>query len=248
MWLEVKKNICSYSFWGGVVVLLLAALLVGYPFAEQLADSGYSSEGTPWYVSYVYCTTTEKFLFFIPLLAPFAASRNAEMEIRSRFYIFSCSRMGKRQYLLTQSISVALSGGLLVVCACVMLIPGLLIWSGNAEIAGEATQSGAIAVGIFSCLLTGFLNGAFWSLVGAFLAVFLRNYYSAWGAPFVIYYVLVIFQERYYPSFFFLSPRYWAAPGYYSPYFGICILCVLSLLMGSLFFAAIKRRMDYAGT
>ena len=77
-------------------------------------------------------------------------------------------------------------------------------------------------------------------------AVLTRNHYLAYAMPFVLYYVLTLFQSRYYPELYFLSPRYWAAPGYYGNLFcitvlsGLCIGCACGLIL------AVKRRLDYA--
>lgn len=93
--------------------------------------------------------------------------------------------------------------------------------------------------------LCGFLNGALWSLVGGFSAVVTRNRYLAYAVPFILYYVLSVFQERYYQSLFFLSPRYWAVPVYYSPVFCIVMLLSLCILVCFLFMKAVKRRLAY---
>lgn len=61
-----------------------------------------------------------------------------------------------------------------------------------------------------------------------------------------IYYVLTVFQERYYQKAFFLSPRYWAASIYYNDIFCIAILAVGSFLTALIFMCAIERRLRYA--
>lgn len=78
-----------------------------------------------------------------------------------------------------------------------------------------------------------FLNGAFWALIGGTSAVITKNRYMSYAVPFILYYVLTVFQERYYQKAFFLSPRYWAASIYYNDIFCIAILAVGSFFNGT---------------
>src|SRR5699024_12725668 len=50
-------------------------------------------------------------------------------------------------------------------------------------------------------------NGALWALAGSTAAVLTRNHYLGYAVPFILYYVLTVFQERYYDKFYILSPR-----------------------------------------
>ena len=61
-----------------------------------------------------------------------------------------------------------------------------------------------------------FLNGAFWALIGGTSAVITKNRYMSYAVPFILYYVLTVFQERYYQKAFFLSPRYDMYPFYWT--------------------------------
>lgn len=94
--------------------------------------------------------------------------------------------------------------------------------------------------------LRGFLNGALWAMTGGFAAVVARNGYMAYAVPFILYYVMSVFQERYYRALFFLSPRYWMAPIYYNDLFCILVLFTICVLASLLFMWALKRRLDHA--
>lgn len=91
-----------------------------------------------------------------------------------------------------------------------------------------------------------FLNGAFWALVGGSAAVITKNRYMSYAVPFILYYVLTVFQERYYQKVFFLSPRYWATPVYYNDSFCISVLAVGTFLTALIFMREIERRLRYA--
>lgn len=81
---------------------------------------------------------------------------------------------------------------------------------------------------------------------GGTSAVITKNRYMSYAVPFILYYVLTVFQERYYQKAFFLSPRYWAASIYYNDIFCIAILAVGSFLTALIFMCAIERRLRYA--
>ena len=57
--------------------------------------------------------------------------------------------------------------------------------------------------------------------------------YMAYGAPFVIYYVLVILSERYFHSIYVINPEEWLAPQNYwvGGDWGIMLLIVLFSLI-----------------
>ena len=82
-----------------------------------------------------------------------------------------------------------------------------------------------------------FLNGALWSLCGSLTAVLTKNKYLSCAVPFILYYVLTVFQERYYRNYFFLSPKQWASPAYYGN--GFCLLALL--LISSLLALALRK-------
>ena len=76
--------------------------------------------------------------------------------------------------------------------------------------------------------LCGFLNGAFWALAGSAAAVLTRNHYLGYAVPFILYYVLTVFQERYYDKYYILSPRQWAYPSYFGA--GVCVGMLIFLI------------------
>jgi hypothetical protein len=54
-----------------------------------------------------------------------------------------------------------------------------------------------------------FLSGAFWALLSATLCVWSKSRYMAYGSAFVIYYLMVILNERYFPLLYCLNPKEW---------------------------------------
>lgn len=242
---ELKKIVTNRIFWVGFVLLAILIFVSGIPYMETLLRTQYSAEGIGWAETFRYCTVNEKGLLFIPICVPIATGASAEIEIRSRYALFYCSRMGKRKYYVNKIFECVLSGGLMVFFSEVLVL--IVVYAGLYGIPSQAKGSVAgVMLLILLSLIRGFLNGAFWTLVGSVTAVLTRNQYLAYAMPFVMYYILTLFQKRFYQNLCFLSPRYWAAPAHYGNLFciavlvGLCIVCALGLVL------VMKRRLEHA--
>lgn len=78
-------------------------------------------------------------------------------------------------------------------------------------------------------------------LAGSTAAVLTRNHYLGYAVPFILYYVLTVFQERYYAKLYALSPRQWAYPSYFGAGFCVGIL-ILLIAAAALFLAKLTER------
>ena len=65
---------------------------------------------------------------------------------------------------------------------------------------------------VFANALMFLLFGALFSLLGALMAIFTMNRYMAYASPFIVYYVLVILNERYLKNIYVLNPQEWVNP------------------------------------
>lgn len=243
---EVKRIACNVFFWLGFLLLTVLLLAGGAPYMETLRRTQYCVEGIGWVEAFRYCTINENGLLFIPICVPIAAGACAETELRSRYVLFYCSRIGKKRYYMKKILESALSGGLMV-CFAEMLVL-FIVYVGLNDIASQTKgiQIEVIAAMLLLSLIRGFLNGVLWSLTGNTAAVLTKNRYLAYAMPFVLYYVLDLFQSRYYRELYFLSPRHWAAPVHYGNLFCITVLSGLCIVCAFGFVLAVKRRMEYA--
>lgn len=242
---EIKRIGTNVLFWVGIVLLAMLFLASGAPYIETLLRTQYCAEGTGWLEGFRYCTTNENGLLFLPICVPIAAGACAETELRTRYALFSCSRTGKKLYYMQKVLESALPGGLMVCAAEMLVLAGVYIGLQNITSYTEEVQTGMIAGIILLSLVRGFLNGFFWAGVGSMTAVLARNHYLAYAMPFALYYVLTLFQARYYPGLYFLSPRYWAAPVCYGDLFCITVLSGLCIVSACGLILAVKRRLDY---
>lgn len=243
---EIKNVFANVLFWAGLAVLTAAFYLSGREYMAQLTAlfDGQEAEGSAvWIEVFQYCITARNGMMFVPICAPLAAGACVETELRSRYALFFCSRIGKKEYYRKKIIECVLPGGLMVCCSEILVL--LLAFAGFYRLLPSA---GAAAGGLFGVILPslgeGFLNGVFWAGVGGAAAVLARNPYIAYAVPFVLFYVLTVFQERYYRRLFFLSPKCWADPVYYGNGFCIGVLLGMCVVCFGCFLAGVKRRLD----
>ena len=244
---DIKNNIRSIRFILGIFLIVSATLMSEHEMLQKIINAGGSAEGPGWFVAYTYCMNSVNMLLFVPIAVAFAGGENTEAELHSRFFLFSYIRSGRKQYLVGKAAGLLVSGGLTAFLAMVFLLVICILRFGQYPSLIDGNYEMAVLVGRTAVsFLRLFLNGAFWALIGGTSAVITKNRYMSYAVPFILYYVLTVFQERYYQKAFFLSPRYWAASIYYNDIFCIAILAVGSFLTALIFMCAIERRLRYA--
>ena len=239
---EIRASVFQLRFLTGTILLVMIFLAKAFPYRAWLVESGGSLEGTPWIAVFLYSISSDTALLFLPLTVPLAAAGKAQEELKSRYVLFLTARAGKKRYLAGKIYGAALSGGAMVIAAMVILIAILIPWCADIPDLSAPMAMQSVKI-LFPGMVCGFLNGAFWALAGSAAAVITRNPYLGYALPFILYYVLTVFQERYYRNLFFLSPRQWAYPSRYGA--GVCagILLVLGAAAALLLGKVMERRM-----
>ncbi len=238
---DLKAGMINFRFWASMILIAITLIVVGYPYYQELVEVGNNVEPS-WFSLFRYCLFSEYVLMAITIVVPLAAGGMVEDELRSRFVLFSYYRSGKKEYIRSKYIATFLSGGLVVLFSIMIFLgicSGLLAGSGVAE----EVDISFIMITVMQDVFRHFLNGGFWAVVGSLVAVCVRNRYMSFVVPFILYYVLTVFQSRYYREFPILSPRYWATPIFYQSYVCVSVLCVLLILSGYCYKAVIKRRL-----
>ena len=193
---ELKNHILNLRFWAGVLLILAAALVSEQTHLQFLLDSGGSREGPGWFLAYSFCSGGEHTLLFVPIAVTFAAGGEAEQELHSRFALFSCVRTGKKQYLAGKAAGLILSGGLMLSAAMLLMLGiSVLVFGDIPVLGGGGPAFSKVLLQVFVSFPRGFLNGALWAMAGGFAAIVTRRRYLAYAVPFVLYYVLSVFQE-----------------------------------------------------
>ena len=131
-----------------------------------------------------------------------------------------------------------------------MVIGILLAWGASAllflpmEKVAEASSE-ASAILLKTCVLL-FLNGGLWAVVGMTMSTIMESKYIAYASPFIVYYLLVILYERYFPNAWLLYPKNWIDPEIWPYEAGSAaeFLLELTLLCGLVFYIRGKRRLE----
>jgi len=112
------------------------------------------------------------------------------------------------RYLCAHGTAVALSGA--AVPALGILSARFLVWLllRPLEMPGEAASA---SFGTTALLFA--LSGALWALVGAAVSVMTRSHTMAYAASFIVFYLLLILQERYLATVSWIHPVSWLFPG-----------------------------------
>ena len=147
----------------------------------------------------------------VPICATLAYGTAFVEELDSGYVRFSLSRCSSAAYAHAKALVPMLGG------AASLALGVCGTWAALALIYGPFESAGETGVGyplgtLLSRLLLLALNGGLWSGVGTLFADLTRSKYTAYAAPFIFYYVLVMLQERYVTDWIWLSPRAWVAP------------------------------------
>lgn len=236
---EMKASVSGKRFFTGVFLLAGTIIVLAGTYRSYLIGSGGSIEGPAWRAAFICGISSERTLLFLPLFVPLAAAGNVQEELKSRYALFLVSRAGRGSYLAAKALGVAVSGGLTVIAAYMAALAVIIPWCACIP----DLSYPAATLSLVPALVCGFLNGAFWALAGSGAAVLTRNQYLGYAVPFILYYVLTAFQERYYAELYILSPRQWAYPSYFGT--GVCagVLLVLMAAAALLLLKLTERRL-----
>lgn len=180
---------------------------------------------------------------FVPVISALPFSGEYVDEVKSKFARFYLIRINYEHYLWSRVLVCFLCGG------GVILLGSLLSWGISAllfmpmEMAAEK-ESVSVA-SIWPILILFFMTGGLWSVVGMTMSTFMESKYIAYASPFVIYYMLVILYERYFPDAYLLYPPNWTNPDVwpYGAWGATIFLLELTLVFSILFVIRAGRRL-----
>lgn len=146
-------------------------------------------------------------LFLIPIVAVLPMGAVYVRESSGGFLKFYITRISRMQYIGRKLVQIYAAGffifwfsGLLLLLLCFLCLYPLEL---EGKLSWEMVWD-ALAPLLRVSMIGGILSG----LSGIFAAVF-RNYYMAYGLPFVCYYLLIIIRERYLPDLYAVYPWEW---------------------------------------
>lgn len=242
---DIKRAIASKGFLFGTLgmVLVIAlssleAIITLTRFAHPL-QSGYHAQFI------MDALASDWFTLALPILCALPFTSAFVDDIKSGYIKPYLHRTTIHEYIKGKLTACAISGGLVLFAGAVLCYALAALIFTPMELALTEDQ---LAQLWFAQLLlkaaTLFFSGAFWSLVGFTFAALTMSKYMAYASPFIIYYVLIILNERYFKDLYVLYPKEWLFPSdvWVMGGFGvIALLCVLCAIL-CLAFAHIAER------
>lgn len=190
------------------VLLCLAAFLTGFPFHEIKEFP--LSEGT-FIRLYQAALDTQVVLFLLPIAAVLPMGGVYVKESSSGFLRLYISRISQMQYIRKKTVQIYAGGFLPFAFAGIVALLLSFLGIYPMELQGEFPWE---MVGkSLQFLLRIALVGGILAEVSGIFAVSFRNYYMAYGLPFVCYYMLIILKERYFTDMYAMYPAEWIKCG-----------------------------------
>ena len=179
---------------------------------------------------------SQTLISLLPVFSVLPFSASFLEDIKTKYVRFFLMRSSYRIYLLSRIIVCFFCGGLVAAAgvltswgiAALVFIPKELALEEPPEVYLDMLKT--------ICLL--YLNGGLWAVIGLAFSTLMESKYIAYTSPFVLYYLLVILYERYFPEWFLIYPMEWVNPSNLWPlgHWGPAILMLeLTALFSMLF-------------
>ena len=182
---------------------------------------------------------------FVAIVSILPFSGNYVDEVKSKFARFSMLRTGYSTHLLSRIVACFLLGGAVILAGVLTAYFASVLIFLPMEKTGDNEVSQLPEL-IEQCVLL-FLNGGFWAVLGMTMSTIMESKYIAYASPFVVYYLLVMLCERYFPKAYLIYPREWLNPSEKWPMgtWGVSLyLLELTALLGLIFYHRGKRRLE----
>lgn len=188
--------------------------------------------------------SSDTLVAFLPALAAIPLSAGYLEDVKSKVSRFFLIRGSYSGYLLGNCIACWLCGGGAV------LLGAISAWGITATIflplERVLDNPPELGMQIVAQLMLLFLNGGLWAVLGMTMSTIMESKYIAYASPFIVYYLLVILYERYFPNAWLLYPKNWLNPEIWPYGVGSAALFLLELtfLCGLVFYIRGKRRLE----
>ena len=244
---KLKNNLFQNIYCRIIIAIVGMALLIYLASTEALLKVIRGEEGLAegFHTTLVLnAIHSDVIASFIPIFTVIPFSARYLEDIENKYALFFLIRSSYRIYLTNRLMKCFLSGGLVASGGA------LLAWYGAAftfipkEIALKEPPK--TYLDLLKTIELLFFCGGFWAIVGMALSTTMESKYIAYASPFVLYYLLVILCERYFPDWFLLYPMEWVNPSKLWPlgYWGPAVLMMeLTALFSMLFIWRAGRRL-----
>lgn len=194
----------SVGFWIAVSGIILMGIISGSDYLFVVHFEAGDGVWPEFLSGLFYTVTSDLFLMMIPIFAALSFSSVFIDEYSNRSIRYLLCRTTRKKYCISKTLSVAISGAVPVLIGIMTLFFVFLVLLPQSNNSGRDYSFQYYV--FFAELLILILNGAIWAILGAVFSVLTKNKYIAFAAPFIVYYILSVFQSRYYPEYLILNP------------------------------------------
>ena len=198
----MKELLREKGFLAAMAVSFLG-FAMGFPFYQVEFPLG-SGSFIQFYQASLESQVT---LFLIPIAAVLPPGGSYVRESASGFLKLYLSRVSRMDYIRAKTCLVYAGGFLPFFLAGTLSFLFCFFFLYPLELKGAVSWEEARGA-VETLLRISFIGGITAEFSGIFAAVF-RNYYMAYGLPFVVYYMMVILKERYFPKMYVMYPGEW---------------------------------------
>lgn len=234
---------------GMFLVLMIGAANDLLPFLKGEAKPLYQNRY--WLYVLEEAMHSDAVYFLTPILASLPFTASFVDDLKSGFLKQFLPRTTRRKYAMGRTVVTFLTGGLALLAGIALMLLLCAVLFKPREFQPETfsdmmlQMNAAANYRLLMRVISFFVIGGFWSLVGGLMASVSMNKYMAYATPFIFYYLLIILVERYFRHAFFLYPKEWIYPTHMWPMdkWGVPVLLLgASLLLGGAYMWNIVRR------
>lgn len=205
MWkVDLFRVFNSVGFWIAVSGIILMGIISGSDYLFVVHSEAGGGVWPEFLEGLFYTVTSDLFLMMIPIFATLSFSPVFIEEYSNRSIRYLLCRTTRGKYYISKTLSVAVSGAAPVLIGVMVLYSVFLVVLSQDNNSGRDYSFQYYV--FFAELIILILNGAIWAILGAVFSVLTKNKYIAFAAPFIVYYILSVFQARYYPEYLILNP------------------------------------------
>ena len=244
---EVKQSFHNLKFLvalvGVVTTILLSSIdkIISAFRADSLLPYGYHAS------LILLALSSDAVTLMVPIVCALPYTTSFLDDVKSGFVKEYLPRTNIKSYIVSKIIACALSGGAVLAIGVAFAYAMSALTFTPME---AALKTGKIPVNYLAEIVGKtaicMFSGAFWSVLGMTFAALTNSRYMAYASPFVVYYVLIILHERYFPNFFVLYPKEWLNPQsewMFGNWGVVLLLAELTVLAALCFRVVAKKRL-----
>ncbi|MCM1179337.1 MAG: hypothetical protein NC347_03710 [Clostridium sp.] len=240
-----QRAFSVYTIWVYPLILVSILFVTGFDSIVAIAKQTEPLQ-SGWTLEFVIKTLQQEGVqFALPVFAVLPFSSAFVDEWKSGMIKNIAGRIEKQEYLCSKATAVACAGGVTLALGALFFFGLSFFLFGRLEM-GILEQE-TVKENLVCCiqlLFRYFLNGSLWAEVGLLVSSKLDSRLMAWLSPFMIYYLLIIFYERYFSWVHILYPREWIAAKQQWPLeqWSLCLwLLLLVYVTGCIFYRIGER-------